>query len=167
MRKVHESLASPIPEGTFLHLVNEREYLKEPVQRLVTDICDRLSSAIPVACQREQPRNENHFNDIVSAMLNADAGKFEREHPYVPFALGQTVPDHSRDGHRLYIESKYIRKATTPSKASEAMAADLTKYPDETHILFVVYDPDRSIVADDKFSAGFEAKGRCTVCIIR
>lgn len=167
MREAHESLTSRILKGSFLDLVNAREYLKEPVQRLVTDMCERLSTAIPVACQRERPRNENHFNDIVSAVLNTDTDRFEREHPYVPFALGQTVPDHSRDGNRLYVESKYIRTSTTPSKASEAMAADLTKYPSETHILFVVYDPDRSIVADDRFSSDFEDKGRCTVCIIR
>ncbi len=46
------------------------------------------------------------------------------------------------------------------------MAADLTKYPLEAHILFVVYDPDAAIVDRAKLKRDFEDRGRCTVRIL-
>jgi hypothetical protein len=167
MRDVHDDLYREIPEGSFLHLVNRREYLQEPVLRLASDICQQLANALPITFRKNPPTNENDFNDKVSALVNTGGDRFEREHPAVRFALADAVPDHSRNGHDLLIESKYIRGATTPSRVSEGLAADLTKYPNEAHILFVVYDPGRSIFDDERFRTNFEQKGRCTVCIVR
>ena len=47
------------------------------------------------------------------------------------------------------------------------MAADVTKYPQDRHILFVVYDPQRLIRDDQVFKRDFESFGRCTVLIVR
>ena len=77
------------------------------------------------------------------------------------------MPDHGSEKKDILIESKFIRSNTTPSKASEGIAADLTKYPSESHILFVVYDPQRRIMNDDQFRGDFESQGGCTVLIIR
>lgn len=167
MRNTHDDLSRKIVEGSFLSLVNNREYLKKPVLRLVSDVCDSLSNALPLAFQRELPKNENHLNDMISAILNSNSNKFEREHPFVRFSLAHAVPDHSLNGNYLFIESKYIRNSTTPSRVSEGLAADLTKYPEESHILFLVYDPNRSISDDNLFRIDFERGSRCTVCIIR
>lgn len=167
IRSTHDDLSRKIVEGSFLHIVNDREYLKKPVLLLVSDICGRLSDALPVAFQRELPTNENHLNDMVSAILRSSNDKFEREHPFVRFSLAHAVPDHSLNGNDLFIESKYIRNSTTPSRVSEGLAADLTKYPDESHILFLIYDPNRSIPDDSRFRADFERGNRCTVCIVR
>jgi hypothetical protein len=71
------------------------------------------------------------------------------------------------NGFQLLIESKYIRGSTSPSKANEGIAADLTKYPAESHKLFIVYDPERQIADDSKFRVDIEAKGNCTVDIVR
>ena len=65
------------------------------------------------------------------------------------------------------IESKYIRKATTPSKASDGIATDLIKYPTESFILFLIYDPDRAIKDDTVFTNDFERAGRCKILIAR
>ena len=46
------------------------------------------------------------------------------------------------------------------------MAADLTKYPQEAHILFVVYDPDSAIVDRPRLKRDFEERGRCTVLVL-
>ncbi len=67
----------------------------------------------------------------------------------------------------MLIESKYVRASTSPSKASEGIAADLTKYTDRCHILFFIYDPDRAISDDEGYRADIEGKGRYTVCIVR
>ena len=78
-----------------------------------------------------------------------------------------TVPDHGSEHFDVLIESKYIRGATTPGKVSDAMAADMTKYPQHCHILFLVYDPEHKIKDDQSFRSDFEQRGRCTVLIVR
>ena len=83
------------------------------------------------------------------------------------FAGGHTVPDHGEDDSDILIEAKYLRGATSPTKVSDAMAADLTKYPQGRHILFVVYDPQRMIRDDQVFKRDFETLGRCTVLVVR
>ena len=60
-----------------------------------------------------------------------------------------------------------MRGATSPTKVSDAMAADVTKYPQDRHILFVVYDPQRMITDDRTFARDFETFGRCTVLVVR
>jgi hypothetical protein len=77
------------------------------------------------------------------------------------------VPDHEIPNTDLLIEAKYIRGKTSPSKASEGMAADVTKYPQTSHILFLVYDPDRAISADGEFVRDFEGTDRCSVVLVR
>jgi len=167
MQNVHDDPMSKIPEGSLLQLVNEREYLKEPVLRLVADVCRRLERSVPMTFQRNRPTNENDLNDKISGILNSERERFEREHPAVRFALAHAVADHSLNGQDLLVESKYLRASTSPSKASEGIAADLTKYPSGCHILFLVYDPDRSIPDDEGYKSGIESKGRCTVCVVR
>ena len=81
-------------------------------------------------------------------------------------ACAGVVPDHELEGQDLLIETKYLRKGTPPSKASDGIAADLIKYPRTAHILFFVYDPDGAI-GGDEFRRDFEAKGRCTVRILK
>jgi len=53
------------------------------------------------------------------------------------------------------------------SKITDEIAADLIKYPERSHKLFVVYDPERKIKNDRTFAADFEAKGGCSVLVIR
>jgi len=160
---------TPLPGGSFLRLIVDYEHLKSPLTRFVDDVSEKLKQSIPIIFQRNPPKDENDFNDKVSGILATGQQKLEREHPSIPFALAKAVPDHSFKKNQVLIESKYIRKSTTPSKATEGIAADLTKYPIENHILFVIYDPYRSIANDEEFRQGFEEKrpGKCHVLIIR
>jgi 7-cyano-7-deazaguanine synthase in queuosine biosynthesis len=167
IREVHEDLRYAVPKGSVLDVVSNREYLRPAVERLVETICDRMRKAIPLAFQKNPPKDEPDFNDKVSAIVNTDKDELEREHPAISFALARAIPDHSKPGHDLLIESKYIRASMPLSKATEGMAADLTKYPETSHVLFLVYDPGRAISDDDKFRRDFERSGRCTVCILR
>ncbi len=167
MREIHDHPFKALPERCFLHMVNEREYLKEPVQRLVESICKLLWIAIPIAFKRNPPKDELDFNDKVAAILQCDKNKFEREHPAVKFALARVVPDHSLADYNLLIESKYVRGPTSPSKVTEGMAADLTKNRSSSYTLFIVYDPAGAIVPVEDFIKDFEEKGHCKVCVIR
>ncbi len=164
---VHDDLAHDVPKGSLLQLINDREYLKEPVLRLASDICKRLSNSIPLLFQRHRPTNENDLNDKVSGVLRDESDRFDREYPAAKFASARVVADHSLNGTNLLIESKYIRGNTSPSVATEGISADLTKYPLECHILFFVYDPEQSIRDVEEYKAGIENKGRCTVCVVR
>jgi REase_DpnII-MboI/Queuosine biosynthesis protein QueC len=167
MREVHDSPYSPLPRGSFLEMVSAREYLKEPIKRFVEAVCRKLTIALPLAFQHNQPKDENDLNDKVSAILASEKEEMEREHPAVRFALAHAVPDHSTRRCDVFIESKYIRGGTTPAKVNEGMAADLTKYGKQHHVLFVVYDPARSISDDLRFRADFENAGPCTVLVAR
>jgi hypothetical protein len=167
MRNKHDNLEASITPGSLLSLVADREYLKEPVTRLVRAICERLSTALPIAFQKNAPKDEPDLNDKISALLAGEGPRFEREHPAVRFGLATAVPDHSATAHDLVLETKYIRGNTSPSRASEGMAADLVKYPPDVRILFIVYDPHRAISDDSAFGSALEQRRECTVHIIR
>lgn len=156
-----------IRKGTLLSMLNEREYLKTPITRLSDEICGRLSRAIPITFKGQKPVNENDFNDKIDGLLNGWRKEFEREHPCASFARAKMIPDHFNTARGFLLECKYIREATTPSKATDGLAADMFKLPPDLFKLFVVYDPTRAIVDDGEFSADFESRGNCRVLVVR
>ena len=166
MRDLHEGVFSPLAPDSLLKVVSDREFLKAPIERLVTSIENRLESALPKSFRSVRPKNETDLNDKIEGLLDTWRDALRREHPTVPFARAGVVPDFSLDRGHLLIEGKYIRGTTTPSRVTEGMAADLTKYPQEAHILFVVYDPDSAIVDRARLKRDFESRGRCTLCVL-
>jgi len=94
MREVFNKPFEEIPENSLLKMVADREYLKEPVQKLVNDICQRLRKAIPIAFPAKNlPKSENDLNDTVAAFLDSYKSEFEKEYPAVLFAGARTIPD--------------------------------------------------------------------------
>ena len=167
MRDLHENLYEEVREESLLQLISDREYLKNPVDRMITALCNLLEPSISKMFSEETPRNERDLNRKISALLDSHNSELLQEHPVVAFAGGHSVPDHGADDLDLVVEAKYIRGGTTPGRISEGMAADLTKYPQNAHILFVVYDREHSISDDSQFKGDFESRGRCTILIIR
>jgi len=168
IRERYDDPYHPLPPGSLLDLLSAREYLKEPVERLVASVISRLRVAIPKMFSKgNRPKDEPDLNQKINALLDGYRDDLVSEHPTVSFAGAQVIPDHAFTNTDLLIESKYIRGNTPPSKASDGIAADLTKYPVNAHILFVVYDPDGAITDQLRFREHFEAKGRCTVYIAR
>ena len=167
MRDSHDDLYSAVARDSLLGLISDREYLKNPVSLLVARLCELLNPAIGKMFGANPPKDEPDLNTKIGTLLNSHEIALRREHPVVSFAGGHTVPDHGDDDADVVIEAKYLRGATTPTKVSDAMAADITKYPQDRHILFVVYDPQRMIRDDQIFKGDFEDFGRCTVLIVR
>lgn len=167
MRRCHDNLCQAVQKGSLLQLVSDRVHLKPPSRRLAEKIADRMKLSIPVAFQTRTPLNEDEVNNQVSAILYGDTADYRREFPVTMFALAGVVPDHELQKYNLLVETKFIRKGTTPSKVSEGIAADITKYPAECFILFLVYDPDRAIVNDEIFTKDIESKRDCIVAVIR
>lgn len=166
IRDQYDDLYQPLREGSLLHLLSRREHLKPELARLIDSITKILSTAVPEMFRNKRPSNEPDLNDKVGALLRTHQ-ELLSEHPVVSFACSKAIPDHSMLTAPLYIESKYIRNNTPPSKVTDGIASDLTKYPDDIHILFIVYDPDRALPNDAQFVHDIQLKGRCTVLILR
>lgn len=167
MRIVHDNLYTTVEKNSLLNLISDREYLKDPVCRLIETLCSFLPDAVGKMFSVHKPKDEPDLNVKIGALLDSHRTELIQEHPAVSFAGGHAVPDHGSDDIDVFIEAKYIRHSTTPSRASEGMAADLTKYPQNIHIVFVVYDPTRAIRDDQRFKDDFEEKRRCTVLLVR
>ena len=160
-------LYSVVPRDSLLGLISDREYMKDPVSLLVDRLCELLNPAIGRMFGANPPKDEPDLNTKIGTLLSSHEVDLRSEHPAVSFAGGHTVPDHGGDNSDILIEAKYVRGATSPTKVSDAMAADITKYPQDRHILFLVYDPLRMIKDDQIFKTDFESLGRCTVLIVR
>ena len=167
MRDSHDDLYSVALQDSLLGLISDREYMKDPVSLLVDRLCELINPAIGRMFGANLPKDETDLNTKIGTLLNSHEIDLRREHPAVSFAGGHTVPDHGNDDADILIEAKYVRGATSPTKVSDGIAADITKYPQDRHILFVVYDPHRMIRDDQLFKSDFESRGRCTVLVVR
>jgi hypothetical protein len=156
-----------VPDS-LVDLVRQREHLKEPSERAVEAFVTRIEPQIErLYAGGNTPANENEFNRGVASLLGVIRDDLRSEHPAAKFACAGVVPDHELTDANIVIESKYIRNGTSPSKVSDGMAADLVKYPDGKHVLFVVYDPQHAIRDTRVFIESFERRGNCTVRVLR
>lgn len=167
LQRQHDDPCVRMKPGSLLQLIDVREHLKHDAQRLAEKITEVLMISIPIAFKGSKPKDENDLNNQIDALLRARGDDFRREFPITQFALAKVVPDHEARLADLIIEAKYIRSNTAPSKASEGIAADITKYPTGKYILFVVYDPNRAISDDYSFKGDIEGKRDCLVSVIR
>lgn len=166
MQFKYDDLRTPISEKSFLKILSNREYLKTPFERRVEEIDDRLRRSMPSLFHTEKPKDENDFNDKVVALLNSANERWFREFPTIKFGITHYRADGYYDG--LIIESKYIRTNTSPSKAAEGIAADITQINEDQNVLFIVYDPYRRIVDDEEYCTSFmKKKPNCFVKIYR
>ena len=167
MRDEHDHPYSEVPSNSLLGLISDRKYIRDPVALLVERLCDLINPAIGRMFGANPPKDEADLNTKIWALLSSHEIDLRREHPVVSFAGGHTVPDHGDDDSDIVIEAKYLRGATTRTKVVDAMAADVGKYPQDRHILFVAYDPERRILDDQTFTRDIESLGRCTVLVVR
>ena len=154
------------PAGSLHTIVYNTDFSRPPVFPLANQIASEFCKFLYHACSKVQPENENDLNAKLDGYLTGHKEKFQREHPFLSFATARTVPDLSNAHLDLLIEAKYIRGSTSPSVATSGIAEDLTKYPDETLKLFVVYDPYNGITDPEVFKSDFEKKRYCIIEII-
>lgn len=166
MRDIFDDPLAPLLPNSLPGLVSTRDHLRPAVLRLSHAISRIVTGAIGDLFRTQGPKNENDLNAKLAALIGSHV-ELASEHPSASFACAIAIPDHEVIGTDLMIEAKFIRGNTPPSKAAEGIAADLTKYPASVHILFLVYDPTRRISNDAKFRGDVEAKGRCSVTILR
>jgi len=162
-----DDLNKNVVTGSLPDLIHRRDYLKEERERFAVEVAAKLQRALPLAYASNPAKDERDVNDKINAILIADSDSYRREFPTTKFALASVIPDHEITEHNTLIEAKYLRRDTTPSKAREAILADISSYPKNAYVLFVVYDPSRSIVDDYQFRRDLESLRQCMVAIIR
>lgn len=159
--------ASPIKDS-LLTLIADREYLREDAERLARRIAQRMRVAVPKMFRQRPPQDEVDFNNKLNGLVEHDREDYRREFPTTTFAAVRVIPDHELVAAQLLIEAKFVRGGTTGSKVSDAIAADLIKYPRSSFLLFLVYDPHRGIADDRVFSLDLErGRQRTKVILLR
>ena len=166
MRELYDDPLGDLAPSSLLELVASREHRRTPAVRLAGSIMQIVDGAVGTLFQVNRPDDERDLNSKLAALIGSHH-ELTSEHPTVSFACAGVAPDHTIADADLLVEAKYVRGHTSPSKASEGVAADITKYPEKDHILFIVYDPHRRIPDDRTFTRDFEATGRCSVQIVR
>lgn len=167
-RTYHDDIFSAPPvAGSLLDLISKREHLKPDTMLCVDALSSVLIQGVGDMFASHPPISEHDLNEKVGALLRSHDDKFRSEYPTVSFAGAHVIPDHQNIHADILIEAKYIRKNTPPSVATEGIAADLTKYPKNSFIIFVVYDPGRKIKSDVVFRSEIEVHQRNRVLIIR
>ena len=130
-----------------------------------------FEESIPPSFANQLPKNEKHVQDIGQTALIAAKERFYREAPQIPFATIATKPDFSAqpvNGDSLFIEFKHIKDRTRLNSINTEMTSRVTIYRDQgAWVLFVVYDPSRSIKEDKKFINAFEKFNKIFVSLVR
>jgi len=165
--RLQEDVFKQIDPQSLLGMICDRQYLRPECARLADTIASIIEPAISEMFAANKPKGESDLNAKLGALLRSHDRRIRSEHPTMSFACARVHPDHLLLDADLLIEAKYIRDGTPPSKATEGIAADLTKYPARAFILFVIYDPRHMIPSDNTFRGDIESKGRNKVLIIR
>jgi 7-cyano-7-deazaguanine synthase in queuosine biosynthesis len=163
-----ELVEGEVDPTSLLGLIVDRQHLTPSWKRLAGRIGSILERGVPTACQSRKPDNETHLQEICDGLLRAADERLVREFPYLRWASRMTKPDWSIENAWLWVELKYIRTSAGVRKATEEIAADITKYRDNgRRILFVVYDPLGCVTDPASFAADISRHEGIIVKIIR
>jgi hypothetical protein len=154
--------------NSLLSFVINGIHKKDSATLFAENIYNILSTGIPKSCKNVKPTNEAHLQDICSGILSIAKEDIQREFPFVSWSFSLSKPDFSNENVGLFIELKYIKKGQAPSKITEQIAADITKYNiAKRHVLFIIYDPDRVVSNDDAFMEDIHDYPKAHIRIIR
>ena len=167
--KTHSYLRGDIEPTSLLAKVGGMEHQKTTWLLLTERIEHALALALPKICPPGQrPANEPRLQEICDGILSKENEELRREFPFVSWSFATAKPDFSSREHNLWIEIKYVRDNTPPSKITNDIAADITKYGDNrANVLYIIYDPEGRIKNKAEFSGDIEAHKGMKVAIIR
>jgi hypothetical protein len=157
-----------LPRTSMLALVFGQEHQPSVWERFAKRIADVLAEGIPAAYTSQPPANEARIQELADALLRGQDVQLQREYPFLRWSASATKPDLSVEEFALWVELKYIRQRADVGRATEAIAADITKYGDRARrTLFAVYDPNHFISDDTAFSTDIQEHVGMFVRIIR
>jgi len=159
-----------LPDDCLISMVLSGELKKRLDEKSVRGLGELFKRGLPISFQHESPKSETQVQDAGAALLASQSTSLDREVPLLPFAGISTKPDFSMSLPRgwLFIEFKYPKERSRLNSIITEMTSRVNIYHDQdAFILFVVYDPERTIVNDDKFTADFEKHEGVWVAIVR
>ena len=145
-----------LPATCLVRLVVSGRHLEDMRLRMIQKLTNAICSGLPPFFQRRRPCNEGEVQDAVEGIIAALNEEMYREFPLLPFAGISTkpdfanLPDEGKDW--LFIEMKYPAKREYRNRIITEMTSRQFVYTRQgAFVLFVVYDPGRHIVYDDRF----------------
>lgn len=168
-RNLKDIRRGTLPSDCLLRIVATADALIDPCVKYVNRLRELIVPALPAAFQTQTARNERHVQDVAESVFIAARVELDREAPQIPFAAVLTKPDFSSNVEgALFIEFKYPKSRARLNNTQTEMTSRVTVYRDQgAAILFVVYDPSRSIRDDAKFVATFERHENVWVAVVR
>jgi DpnII restriction endonuclease len=126
------------------------------VQKFVMQLNARLGSLTTVF-RSKSAANEKEVQDAVDALIKSRETDIRREHPTVRFATKNYKPDFAATLFDLLIEVKFPRATRKLSGIIDEMGSDVNAHRKAgKHIVFIVYDPEKTVSNDDEFRHDFE-----------
>jgi hypothetical protein len=166
-----ELLRASLPVTCLLRIVTSGQHIIDPRIRFIERLRSLLCASLPPAFQTHSATNERQVQDTGESVFQAAQERLHRETPQLPFATVSTKPDFSDipvNEPPLFIEFKYSKNRGDLRKINTEMTSRVTVYKDQgAWILFIVYDPNRTITDDEKFTKAFEKHERVWVGISR
>ena len=153
--QVHASdlIDGRLDPSSMLAMIAGQQHHHSSWVRFSNRIMQLLQVGLPKACQTHKPKDEPHLQQICDGILCAQNDNLIREFPFMRWSGSLTKPDWSVEELMLWVEAKYVRAKSGIRTITEDIAADITKYGDNSrYVLFVVYDPQHLITDDYRFS---------------
>jgi 7-cyano-7-deazaguanine synthase in queuosine biosynthesis len=171
-QKLHENIAQLIEgnleQSSMLSMVFGQQHQTPSWRAYAEQVVKFLSNGIPISCKTKKPENEPHLQEICDGILRAQDDKLIREYPFMRWSSSLTKPDWSFEDLQLWVELKYVRERSSIRRITEDVAADVTKYGDNSrHVLYVVYDPSHLITNETEFSAPIHQRETMMVYFLR
>jgi len=166
--RAQDLLEGKLDSTSMLAMIGGRVHLRSNWERYADRISELLATGLPIAYEKEKPEKETQMQRVADSILAGHNLELVREYPFLRWSSVLTKPDWSQEELELLIEAKLIKNRRDMHRISEEIAADITKYGDSgQHVLFVVYDPDHSILNEDEFTEPIRRRQSMLVRLIR
>jgi hypothetical protein len=160
-----------LPPECLLRLVVAGHHTKDRRISYVDRLRSLITKSLPAAFQTQAAKNERHVQDVGEAVFQAAGEQLQREAPQIPFGAVTTKPDFSdapEGTTPLFVEFKYINNRARLNHIQTETTSRVTVYRAQgAWILFIVYDPKRTITNDAEFMRAFEKHDGVWVGIVR
>ncbi|TSC54343.1 MAG: Uncharacterized protein LiPW30_704 [Parcubacteria group bacterium LiPW_30] len=160
-----------LPKNCLLQMVVDGQHKIDSRVRYIKRLCFLITRSLPPAFQTRKAENEHHVQDIGESIFIASQLEIQRESPQIPFGVITTKPDFAnieKGSMPLFVEFKYINGRKRLNGIVTEMSSRVLVYRDQgAWVLFIVYDPDRAIIDDEKFVAEFSKHEGIWVGVVR
>jgi len=100
--------------------------------------------------------NEREVRDAVDALIMSYEPELRRENPTIRFATKNYKPDFTATLFDLSIEVTFPRATRKLTGIIDEVGSDVNAHRKaRKHIVFIVYDPEKTIISDDELRRDF------------